>query len=405
MKKISSKKIEYFAKKQHREFRWQSRQAGYKRAAEYKKKHSRPFCPIESPYLSLVKNRGEFKKRFYKPLKYDRPKQDVVIKEQLGIEHDFGKFVELASTFVNSRSKWITFDLKNCERLWPSAITLLCSLKQWTDITAHPHHVPSLGSTDSYSDEVNAYLVHSGFCEYVRMDHDDFDPSLFSDDSTVKITRENNTSEIGIREDEIYEIIERYSGLDPDQMEEFNSVVLVEVFNNVSEHGISSGDSGWWTLTQYHPRTGIISLCIADNGIGIKHSLKTGPQQAQLEEAVGQNATDGDYIKAALDENISGALRASQKSEAAFKVLGTKIGKAYTRGSRRGNGLNRIKDTCKKCGVEFSLLSQRGYLNMKPDGTTGHSGTAKSKIFSGTLYHFSIPTKTLHLQENNYASP
>ncbi len=86
---------------------------------------------------------------------------------------------------------------------------------------------------------------------------------------------------IEIREEEILSLVERHSSLDAEQLEWFYSVILTEIFNNVTEHGISHKDNGWWLLAQYHKRHKIISLCIADNGIGVRNSLLTGPQKKE----------------------------------------------------------------------------------------------------------------------------
>jgi len=47
---------------------------------------------------------------------------------------------------------------------------------------------------------------------------------------------------------EVYNLIKERSSLSPESLEWFDSVVLTEVFANVTEHGVSHGDSGWWMV-------------------------------------------------------------------------------------------------------------------------------------------------------------
>ena len=151
-------------------------------------------------------------------------------------------------------------------------------------------------------------------------------------------------------------------------------------------------------MAQYHERTGLISICIADNGIGIRNSLMTGPQEVDLLKRIKfagiKNAEnyDGYFIGMALKENVSGALNALPKKEAPL------IGKQYKQGSRRGNGFARIKDTCKKLGIELSILSQNGYVFLDSSGNIVKEGSREKRIFAGTMYHMNVPAKKKEVQ-------
>ena len=85
------------------------------------------------------------------------------------------------------------------------------------------------------------------------------------------------------------ELLRRLSSLNNDQIEEFINYVLIEIFNSVTEHGMpqKNKDEGWWMIAQHHQRHQFISLCIADNGIGIANSLYTGPQKAEIIKRIG----------------------------------------------------------------------------------------------------------------------
>lgn len=397
MKKVSIKKCLYQITKENQRRKIEKRKAKVRKARKIKEKKEEK-RKKESQVEIIKRIRSNFRKTFYREIHYAQPNKDVVISEQLGIENDFDKFVQIASSFVDSHAQTVHFNIKHCKRLWPSAITLLCSFKQWTEITASKNSKPILSSNSSNFPGVDSYLSHCGFYDYVIREHIPIENNKYDEEEIVKIKRENNSSEIIDREDQIREVIEKFSVLTEEQIEEFDDRVLIEAFNNVTEHGNSYRDNGWWTLTQYHKTTGIISLCLADNGIGIKHSLLTGPQRNDLKKRF-NNSDDSDYISAALEENVSGAITGSIKDE---KYL--YVSKSYARGSRRGNGLKRIREACKNCGVVFSILSQKGYIQIGADGKILRKGTAKSRIFAGTLYHFSIPAKKLNsevIYENN----
>lgn len=384
MIKISNKKKAYLLRKRNSLKHAELVKANNKKNRRYASNRRVRREPSE---LFLLKNkRSEFRKKFYKTIKYNRPIENINIESQFGIENNFEEFIKIASTFIDSRSRWVNFNLTNCKRMWPSAITLLCSFKQWTELTANINHIPKLSSVDPSDMSVNSYLSHCGFYDYVNTDDGDVDTDIYNDSEIVKIQRENNKSEIDEREESICEILGGYSSMTCDQIEDFDCNVLIEVFNNVAEHGTSYKDNGWWSLTQYHKTTGIISLCVADNGIGIKNSLITGPQKKSLLNSI-KSGKDSDFIKAAFKENVSGALTGSKKKN---RFIRTDI---YERGSRRGNGLKRIKETCKRCGVAFSLLSQKGYVKFDSNGELELEGTEQKRVFAGTLYHFTIPAK------------
>lgn len=338
------------------------------------------FTPFED---ELHKKRRDF----YKKRDYRGSPIEVEVEGEFGVEYDFRSFIEIATKFIGSRASIIKFDFKKTQRLWPSALTLLCSFKQWTDIKATLFHGPDILSNNSDFTEVNQYLIHSGFYDYVEREHDDIeDKHIFNDSEIVKISREEDSGALNKWQDDIIEVVSHYSSLSDEQIDEFDSVVLTEAINNINEHGFSHRYNGWWTLTQYHKKTKIISICLADNGVGIKNTLRWGPQGKAIVKEIGTN-NDGEYIYKALEENVSGAVTASLKDKKKWMT------KKYQQGNRRGNGLNRIVNFCENNGVQFSILSNRGYMRIDDKGEMVDIGTEDKKIFAGTLYHFVVPAK------------
>jgi len=394
MRQISDKLRAFLIRRQQRLWLKQRRQANIRR---HRNRARQIFRKKHPGYFETKETREQLRRKLY-IASYKAPPLQVPITGEFGIEESasIDYFLQIASTFIDFNNTHLTFELENSTRIWPSAITLLCSLMQWVELTTrHPKkgRRPQIASTPSKSDKVNSYLGHCGFYDYVKRLRDT-KQDYYSDKEIVKIQRETTPINIEIREDEIIELLSKYSVFSPDQIELFNSKVLTEAFANVTEHGVSHRDKGWWVVAQYHTTHAIISLCIADNGIGIRHSLMTGPQAREISQEVEDTpSNDGIFIKMALEKTVSGALAAPEKT--GFIVKG------YARGVHRGNGLRRITDTCKQLKIPFSILSHYGYTFVDENGTIDKYGSMPRRIFAGTLYHMAIPArKELHNANN-----
>ncbi len=328
----------------------------------------------------------------HKDYNYAEGKTTVVISNEFGIEnsnyHD--SFLKIASQCIDFNTAELIFDITKSTRIWPSGITLLCSLKEWVEFgskrTHKPH--PNIASTNSKNNYVNSYLNHCGFHDYVGRTKKDTEIE-YNDDEVVKIKRERDKKEVENREIELYNLIKAHSTYDSDEIELFDSIILTETFLNVTEHGIVNYDQGWWILAQYHEKHGFISLCIADNGIGIRNTLMVGPQSLDIQKQIPNiSSSDGDFIKLALFANVSGAYNAPSKDSGI-------IFKSYSKGSRRGNGLNRIKHACISLNIKFSILSHYGYLFLDEKGNIQENGSYNKRIFGGTMYTFIIPARRM----------
>lgn len=339
-------------------------------------------------YYSIRLKRELLKKELYKKRAYKGEAKTISIDQEFGLEEQIGSnyFLELANSFIDLNPRRLILNLQKCTRVWPSAIMLLCSLMEWVELTRPEHHKPTIASSASSDDKVNSYLAHSGFYDYVHRQKDaNINEGYYEEKNIVKIRRETHPSNIEDREDEIILLMESHSSLKKEEIELFYNTVLIEVFNNLTEHGVPNKDAGWWVLGQYHPTHKIISLCFADNGIGIRNSLMTGPQGDYISKRIKNDSQeDGEFIKLALEETVSGALAAP--------VREGRIIKKYPRGSRRGHGLKIIKNTCKKLNIPFSILSHHGYIFIDKDGSVINYGAKSGRVFAGTFYHFNIPT-------------
>ncbi len=310
MRKISDKLRQFHKKQQERVRRNQQRKANINRHVKrkknsYRQKHKDYFY------------RADFLHSFYQRI-YNRPPLTVAIPGDFGIEEDsiIDNFLDKASEIIDFRSNHLTIDLKDCTRMWPSAVTMLCSLMHWVELsTTRSQRRPLISSTTAKSDQVNSYLRYCGFYDYVNRPSDDVKHDYYSDTEIVKIHKETKTSNIETSEIDIINLLTNFSLFNAEQIELFDCKVLTEAFNNVTEHGVSLRDKGWWLLAQYHKTHHAISLCIADNGIGIRNSLMTGPQANDIGKKLENiHENDGKFIKMAMEERVSGAMYAPQKT-------------------------------------------------------------------------------------------
>lgn len=318
-------------------------------------------------------------KEIHSKIIYEPGEEIISIKNEFGLEDDLHRnnFFKITKAILNSRKKNLIIDIRNCSRVWPSAVTFLCSLEQWAEMNNKFNRTErTIASTDSSYDNVNKYLNTCGFYKYVgRQGNPTYENQKSTD--VLKIQREKDKKQVELREEEIIFLLKQYTMFTDDQLELFNSIILTETFNNVIEHGIVNKDEGWWLLAQVHQKHHFISLCIADNGIGFVNTLNSGPQAKDIKAL---NLPEGELIKYAFNENVSGASNATPT---------TKKSKA-NRGARRGNGLGRIKETCKNLEMEFSIISHKGYCNVNKDENITVK-TFDEIIFGGTMYSFIIP--------------
>ena len=65
----------------------------------------------------------------------------------------------------------------------------------------------------------------------------------------------------------------------------------------------------------------------------------------------------------------------------------------YPIGSRKGNGIKRIVDTCARFNIEVRILSHHGYLILDKNGKPSRIGDGyrDNRVFAGTLFSLRIP--------------
>lgn len=327
------------------------------------------------------KERSRFYLDYYSPLKFEGKQKTITIKKPIGAEDNIEFLADIGEALTAKGASEININLEDCTRVWPSGVMLFCSFLHWTRLrTPESSKPPRISSTISKTDDVTSYLDFCGFHDYVRRNKTD-KPHTYKPETIVKIQREPTGNAFDSRFDEITKLLKENTDFDKDEIEQFQAMILGEILINVTEHGINYKDMGWYTLTQVHPTSGFISLNIADNGIGIKNSLKTGPQKINL-----KGAKDEKYIEEAFKLNVSGAFSASTIKKGILK-------KRYERGQKRGHGFMYIIEACQNLGIQLTLVSDKAYVQFDKNGKIHKQGSRKNTIFAGTLYNLTIPLK------------
>lgn len=336
--------------------------------------------------IDLLEARNLFLKRHYKA-DYKKKLQIIEIEGELGIEDPaiIDYTLDKAAEIIDFNTKELRLNINKCTRIWPSAVTLFCSLMQWVELSARNTR-PIIRSTNSESDRVNSYLSHCGFYDYVKRIKDS-NNEYYKNEQIVKIRREKNYKNVEEREEEIIKLLQNFGTFSDEEIEIFHNIILVEILGNASEHGVTKKDKGWWLLAQYHPSHKFISICIADNGIGFRNTLMTGAQQNEISD-IYENLpeNDGNLIKFGLEEEFSGAL-----SEPPHRT-GYLI-KRYKPGSKRGQGLKHVKRECKNLNIGLNILSQFGYLFIDNNGKEVVCGAKHKRVFAGTLFQLNMKAK------------
>lgn len=342
----------------------------------------------QSMLSDTIQNRSIFVKKYYSKQKFNPGRKIISIHGEFGIENDLAvnNFFNFAQQILSKIYSQIYIDLRDCDRIWPSAVTLLCAFAEWIRVVSHKDSKPKVAHYNSKFLDVNKYLAHCGFCDFVNTDKKEKECE-YDNEKVIKIKHET-TLNTESREKEIVKILKSYTDLSLEEIEIFDDRISTEIFNNVTEHGIPKKDAGWWILAQHHETHELVSLCIADNGIGIRNSLMTGPQREFLKAQVRNHPiNEGEFIRKAIEKNISGAFTAPIKEDKYFGLM-----EQYPRGEKRGKGLQRITQNCARLGIQLTIMSRHGVFVQDHDGNISRCLGFEEQIFAGTMYHLNIKT-------------
>jgi len=155
----------------------------------------------------------------------------------------------------------VELNFSECAFLAPYAVTLFAAYALWLREVKQCHlSVNALPETVAGN-----YLVQSGFLELLG--EKAFPTPLERPDRTVKLTRISKSSEIPSFANSVMSIL----NIEDEELAGAVRYSLIELLRNVVQHSVSN--KGGIAMAQYYPKTGIVDVCVADMGIGVKSSI------------------------------------------------------------------------------------------------------------------------------------
>lgn len=155
----------------------------------------------------------------------------------------------------------IQFDFRESNFIAPYAATLFAAYILWLRKIKRLH-VKIHANKGSVA---GAFLVQSGFFEVLGENGEDV--SIERPDRTVKLTRVSSSSEIAPFASRVMDILQ----IDDEELAGAVQYSLIELLRNVVQHSGSQG--GGVAMAQYYPNTGLVEICVADMGVGVKTTI------------------------------------------------------------------------------------------------------------------------------------
>ncbi|KPY28744.1 STAS-like domain-containing protein [Pseudomonas syringae] len=118
----------------------------------------------------------------------------------------------------------------------------------------------------SESSVAGGYLVDSGFLEITEQGG--ATSEFASGDRIVKLSRIRMSSEIPSFANKVMEVLD----IEDEEVSGAVKYSLIELLRNVIQHSLS--DIGAVAMAQYYPKTGLVEICVADCGVGIRETLR-----------------------------------------------------------------------------------------------------------------------------------
>lgn len=178
----------------------------------------------------------------------------------------------------------IEVNFKGCNFIAPYAVTLFAAYLLWLkEIKKKAVRIHAIKSSVAGS-----YLVETGFFElFGEKPSEDV---ANRPDRTVKLTKIKSSSEIAPFAAKVMDILR----IEDEELEGAVKYSLIELLRNVVQH--SGSQVGGIAMAQYYPGSGLVNVCVADMGIGVRESLK---------EAYPEIETDFQALKLATLPHVS----------------------------------------------------------------------------------------------------
>ncbi|MEX0605252.1 MAG: DUF4325 domain-containing protein [Marinobacter sp.] len=179
--------------------------------------------------------------------------------EDKGLENFFGGW-----HWIISPTGPVTIDFSTVNYIAPYGVTLFAAYYLFLKETKRKHaRIKYSGSSVA-----GGYLQKSGFLELVEQGTDSLKSEYGDDERIVKLVRIRTSKEIPKFANDVMTIL----AIDDVEVAGAIKYSLIELLRNVIQHSFSA--IGGVAMAQYFPKSGLVEICVADCGLGIKDTLK-----------------------------------------------------------------------------------------------------------------------------------
>ena len=155
----------------------------------------------------------------------------------------------------------VIIDFMGCDFIAPYGATLFAAYILWLKETKR-RKVTVQSTKKSVAGN---FLLQCGFFELIG--EDGATPTEPREDRTVKLTRISSSSDIPAFANMVMNILQ----IEDEELAGAVKYSLVELLRNVVQH--SGSLNGGVAMAQYYPKTGLVEICVADTGVGIKSTI------------------------------------------------------------------------------------------------------------------------------------
>jgi len=270
---------------------------------------------------------------------------------------DFDKLCELGD-LVHAANSDVIFTFSDCQFLRPNAIAFLGGMAR---IVESKGRIVKF-DFDTAPDKVLTILRQNGFANQ-------FGHSVFSGPGRSVPYREDRIEPIrqaNLKDEIIDYLTNEWLGhgwvhVSPRLRNAIVGVVW-EIYDNAFEH--ANSEIGIYSCGQYFPRLRILQLAVADFGIGIPENVKRYLQE-KVKRYLPLKLPSASCLQWAFQEGAS----------------------TKTQGTRRGLGLNLLKDFVNLNHGTLEIYSQDGYALVKDNKERFHN---RNSLLQGTIVNITI---------------
>ena len=155
----------------------------------------------------------------------------------------------------------VQVDFGGCNFIAPYAVTLFAAYILWLRKVKRVHVKVNANKNSVAGD----FLAKTGLFEILGQESIVVNSN--NADRTVKLTRIETSAEIPKFSSAVMDILQ----IEDEELAGAVQYSLIELLRNVVQHSGSQG--GGVAMAQYYPNTGLVELCIADMGLGIKSTI------------------------------------------------------------------------------------------------------------------------------------